>query len=360
MPRPPKIRPDLMRALVAYMLSGGYRHKEIAHRLRISPSYVSKLAAEVAERGWLRSVHNLSSRQIDEVTGHLHRAGVVGKIAEQLGAASPIPVEVHLCDSGTSFGPSAAVHLHRLLKSGANIVGVAYGSTLGATVDGLLSLGRKLPERLAFLPLRGDALIANPSYTPSAIAHRLAQAQPKQDAGRQYALSGVPPVVPSVFRTPSQRKAFDAYVELVGDYERIFVGRRDARPLIKSVDAIVTSVGPSIAVSEYTGRLYDLAEFRPTGLGTEACALVGDLAGIPILRSGDHSKEVQQQVRAFEDRLLGVKREDFRRVAAHGIVCVLASGDVARVPCLIELARQGLMTHLLVDSPIAAELRDRL
>ena len=366
----PQPNRELLICVVAYLRSRGEPVQAIARKLGVSDSLVSNLAKEARRLKLLAEVDRLSSTQTSAVqaylAGHQYNKG----LSQALSELALRDVKVRCCPIGdpgqpaemkmATFGRAAAVHVHKILtEKSVRSMGVAYGSTVRSVADGLLDSGRRVPRDLDFVPLRGDALIDNPLETPTALCRRLHDLprrgrQPIQPP-RRYSLTGVPPVVPAALRTPSQRAAFWEYLGDFEDFEYCFGGSRpEGNCQLNLLDVILTSVGPPSAVSPYTQRLHELADFS-----ADPELLVGDLAGIPILEPEAAVRDVKA-VADLETRLIGVRREHFRQAAEKGVVCVLVAFDTERVKCIREVAKQGLMTDLLVGDPVAEALVQEL
>jgi hypothetical protein len=185
------------------------------------------------------------------------------------------------------------------------------------------------------------------------LAHELARVvngDQKQD--RWQAAAAAPPVVPGIkrWRRNSKIKSIDDSRRALEEYLRVFVDYDDWMQQLHDVDLIVTSVGPPQPASAITRRAYDLAGFDP-----KACeeTLLGDCALVPVF--ADAAQNPKRSAIALQ--LIGPNGKDYQRIVREsGHVFVAAFQDLNRAACLLQLVLDGMVNHLVIDRPIAAEL----
>jgi DNA-binding transcriptional regulator LsrR (DeoR family) len=373
MPRKPVIqsRETVVQA-VALLRDAGHGLNEIGEILGISGSLASRLAREARESKWLISteVAQLTPEQRAAATARiLERDSLLG-LADDLQLISGQQIAVHIVTGAGStdaeetrrqFGRAAASHVREILKEvRGTFVGVAYGRLLrAALVEGLrAACGNDHPcsgNPLTVAALRGDVLMDEIPNSPSMLAYEMAHiANGAMDpAGRYWrSLAGVPPVVPQGLSEAAQNALRREFLPLLPDLVELF-GLENESPAITMSTAFV-SVGPVLAVSPYTQRLWALGGLE----SAKVTGLVGDLAGIPMLDPDRADAASELFVEQFErNTLLGVKSASLKGIiAAGGRVCALVAADADRVPALLTACRLQLINVLILDTKVARDL----
>lgn len=377
MPRKPALgNPDFARNAVAYMRAHGYSTHEIADTLQLSESLVWRLRKEAQDAGELINVEKLKKElepaEEDEIQELIRGKDSKKELEELLerDAQRHINVAVYLPrhdDAETTlnkFGRWAARIIKPMLEDkNVRVVGTAFGRAVYDTmVEGLRQCcdAPRKDNPIQFFPIRGDALVPHGLTTSSSIAWHLDQiVNGGSGEAKQHwqSLVAVPPAIPGEL-APKERYAFKKYLHELPGFSKCYPADVDPpgeRPgLIDIADLLVTSLGPPVPESKYTEQMFTFA-----GFDLKRDFLAGDLAGIPILNEG--AEKHRREVKDFEEnRLLGAKSEDFRRVAESGRVVVLAARQVTRADCLREVCRQRLVSHVCIDRDIASALRDKL
>ena len=394
MARPRTITDD-KKLLIALMHTE--RHmtkKDIARDLKISASAVTKVIQECFAEGRLRLVFNrdgLSPQQLDllqtMVTGASDLRRRLAAMPKDSAAVVTDP-EVRVFDSGGAdttpaawasrlevFGRAAAPYLGDLI-SNARVVGTSWGETFASVVRALRERPPLRPKRpIQFFGLCGEMLQGPPrKVSASSLAHQLdliVNADPSHT--HSYWLAGVPSRLPEPKRdrqdglTAEECAAVRHYISLLPGYRKVFGAQPGSPPqsetaLIDRADMILTSCGPKERPLGYGG----VQELHAAGLSlTEARRmLVGDISGYLLKNPG--VKDREGRIQAINDQLVSVdmlgklRACSARARAGRGAGTVLCCIGANKVETVLEIARLGLASKIVLDLDLASELLRRL
>ncbi|PZX11881.1 DNA-binding transcriptional regulator LsrR (DeoR family) [Palleronia aestuarii] len=347
---------------------------EIGHVLGgLSQSHVSRLLTHAERAGYLVVERRLSDDALDEddrraLRDLLAPAGLIERLTtfcEAVGQATP-NVVVHQSGPGTTegamalrrrrFGRAAAGGLATLLRDQA-LVGVAWGRTLGAVVDGIAHSKAPRPVRgdIEIVPVCAELLtVPQRDLSSSRIAERLFDVL-VSDRRPVPQLTGFPAYVPRHYDGPA-REAIWRLIRDAPNYDRILHGPDS---LAGRMDALLTAVGHTELL--VLGGLDDL--LRAAGMRAEELhrLVIGDIGGILVPRpdatQGD--REVIAELNAMWtgislDQVTTIARRARLGSPAAGVVVFALRSD--RAPTLVEVVRQGLASHLVIDHEAAAGL----
>jgi hypothetical protein len=189
-----------------------------------------------------------------------------------------------------------------------------------------------------------------------------------------YWLAGVPSRLPAPKRdkqeglTADECEAVRHYISLLPGYRKVFGAqpgspplKESETPLIDRADLILTSCGPKERPLGYGG----VRELRAAGLSlTDARrTLVGDISGY-LLKNPD-LKDREGRIQAINDRLvsvdmLGKLRACSARARAGRAGTVLCCIGANKAETVLEIARLGLASKIVLDLDLASELLRRL
>jgi DNA-binding transcriptional regulator LsrR (DeoR family) len=212
------------------------------------------------------------------------------------------------------FSSLAAPRILELLRS-SQYVGVGWGHTVTALVDALEhdTRVRGLKKRtLSFVPTCGEPLgpDARPDRASSALTARLNSLC--GGGAPSLSLAGVAAVIPSHYRSRTERTAIRRYIRDIHDYRRVFGPLAHETPLAKRMDTLLTSIGSL----EQGWHTYQSELIKVSGVPTktlEALA-IGDLNGALIPHRGlDRAR--RSAFRSIADSWTGLTIEDCRRIA---------------------------------------------
>jgi len=392
MARPRTITDD-KKLLIALMHTE--RHmtkKDIARDLKISASAVTKVIQECFAEGRLRLVFNrdgLSAQQLDllqtMVTGASDLRRRLAALPKDAGAVVTDP-EVRVFDSGgadttpaawasrlETFGRAAAPYLGDLVAN-ARVVGTSWGETFASVVRALRDRPPLRPKRpIQFFGLCGEMLQGPPrKVSASSLAHQLdliVNADPSHS--HSYWLAGVPSRLPKKGEglTDEECEAVRHYISLLPGYRKVFGAqpgspplKESEAPLIDRADLILTSCGPKERPLGYGG----VQELHAAGLSLIEARrmLVGDISGYLLKNPG--VKDRDGRIQAINDRLVSVDMPGKLRAcsararAGRGAGTVLCCIGANKVETVLEIARLGLASKILLDLDLASELLRRL
>lgn len=354
----------------------GVSDSEIAERLDLSPSRISRLLADAREAGMLRPEVFDRSMIDDETFARVEeRIGLPSDLRQRINAVSDKPLlqEVRIVfgedteapeDNQESrnrarrnFGNEAAAHICHYLRM-SKVVGIAWGRDCAAVLRAVPAQwwGKK-DEEITVFPVRGEPIgYHDLDYSPSTLAGELQ----RQLTGSINALSllGIPAIVPPLDPNPAEDR------RLRDDLERYFLKFEDYQKicgsspcLLDEVRCIVCSCGPVDALSPFTRRCFDTS--LPPDPKTLEQAIVGDIAGVLLPRSSASAGTVGM----WNERWIGIKRTHFEacvvRAADRPKDCagpVLCAWDAAKAEAVVEACCRNLVSRLVLSSAIAAEV----
>ena len=254
------------------------------------------------------------------------------------------------------FARTASGRLDELLQ-GAQVVGVAWGRTIRALVDGLASMRRVNHDdnSVQFVPVCAELVaLIQKGYSSSRLAELLDDAY-NHGRGDPIQMTGFPAYIPRHYDEEAQA-SIRRFVSDSPNYGRVFTG---SEPLVDQMDTLITSVGSSRApVLGSTAELVlagGIAEKRLREL------VVGDLGGILIPKPTLRENETRL-VTELNAMWTGIKIEHVKAIAeraagasSHTGVIVVALG-AQRGEMLFEVVRNELTNELILDTDAADKL----
>jgi hypothetical protein len=172
----------------------------------------------------------------------------------------------------------------------------------------------------------------------------------------------VPAFIPEGFTEQELRGVWNL-IGLVKSYDQIFGQQNSEKSLAKSLDMILTSVGPAERPLGFgKGILFE------TGSVTfeDLCRIViGDIGGVCFERP-DLSDQEKQMLRDVEARWTGLRKDHLVACAARarryadllaappGVVII--SGGRERAQFIYEIVKRGLVNHLIIDDELEKEM----
>jgi DNA-binding transcriptional regulator LsrR (DeoR family) len=393
----------LLSAKVAFLRSEDISQAEIADRLGINASTVSRLlkagGAAFNYLSWPRPAFQWSlvegdadairalqgenelsidlTRRLIEIYKVRIKASVILTHAED-------NADLH----EQKFNARAAELVWKLIAlERTKVLGLTWGKSLASFIDSARLLRLAPPpnsEDIEVIPLAGESLGA--TFPSSRSSSSLAQAfsellAPEQvtarvkdkrnravSAGRAkiHSLTMCPVFLPASFDAP-ERDMIEELLAFVPSYREIFGSKGSKRkqsssqpPLAERLDVVVTSIskqGMPFGMGDHPDFVREL------GLQPLRDVLIGDLGGVPLfIPSGDPAK--QKKARDFyETHWLGLKADHLSQTAkkarAHidgpaGVV-VIASGP-ERAPPIHEAVKSELINELIIDRSAANAL----
>jgi DNA-binding transcriptional regulator LsrR (DeoR family) len=343
------------------------------HLGNVSQSHVSRLLAHATDRGWLVTElrfndADLSPDVLRELQQLLEPRGLVEglrKLGLSTGGLTP---EVRVFDSGSDsptsgafdlrarrIGRSAAGRLTELLYRSTK-VGVTWGKTVGAVVDGLEHAGRSLRKDrpVLFVPVTAELVtLASPDYSSTLLADRLNNSI-GHGGGERLLLGGVPAFIPRRY-DPAKTQAIREYIHDAASYRRIFVGK-DA--LIDQIDMIITSVGS--AERPFGGALSEVLSAADVSAERLRSLIAGDVGGVLIPKSGLSPGDAAL-LSEINMMWTGITMDHLLRLAAKATqnatpgVVVIAIGR-ERAGVVREMISQQLINQLIIDWDLAKTL----
>ena len=308
-------------------------------------------------------------RQIQEVMTPAGLTGVLHDLGQALGVRVP-NVRVFGSGPGTTtdamrirrnrFGRTAAGRLDELLQD-AKVVGVAWGRTISAMVDGLepLRAASRDDRIVQFVPVCAELIaLAQKGYSSSRLAERLDNIY-NRGRGEPIHLTGFPAYIPKHYDEVAQR-SIRQFVEDSPNYGRVFSG---PEPMIDRMDALITSVG-----SSRSPVLGSTAELVLAGGEEEAqlrTLIVGDLGGILISRP-DAAEDQTHLVEKLNDMWTGIRIEHVKMIAQRAADdpsragVIVAALRAERGETIFELIRRELVNELILDDDAAEGLEQRI
>jgi DNA-binding transcriptional regulator LsrR (DeoR family) len=390
----------LIGAKVAFLRSEGISQVDIATRLSLTPSAVSRLLSPGGDAHkfliWERPKFqwDLVSDDADAVRALQGENELSIELTQRLIAISNVRLKVsviltHAEDNSKlheqKFYARSAELVWRLLgRDRTNIVGVTWGKSL----DLLLAEAQKLrlarplnSESAEVIPLVGESLGAAfpTSRSSSALAQRFAAALINQDEvqGRDggtgkkikiHSLTMCPVFLPVSFKK-QEVAVVKELLAFVPSYREIFgdddgdLGRHGLirPPLAERVDVILTSISKH---GLPFGMGDDSSFVKKIGLHILNDVLVGDIGGLPLFRPSAEPAKRRKANDFYETHWLGLKQkhvyETARRARANidgpaGVI-VVASGAERAIP-IHEAVKNELINELIIDHDAANSLR---
>lgn len=258
------------------------------------------------------------------------------------------------------FGRTASGRLAELLAK-ANTVGVAWGRTIRALVDGVAASNRLVDPShvIEFLPVCAEFVkLTQRGYSASRLAELLDDIY-NDGKGETVSLTGFPAFIPRAYDADMQR----SIRQLVSDtpsHAHVFSGDD---PLVARMDMLISSVGSSDR--PLIGALEELMHAGQVSAEQIGELIVGDLSGILIPREG-LSPTDRALVEDLNRMWTGLQIEHVRDLAARaandpqlaGVVIIALQSE--RGDAILELIRSGLVNELIIDHAAADRLFELL
>jgi DNA-binding transcriptional regulator LsrR (DeoR family) len=241
----------------------------------------------------------------------------------------------------------------------AQVLGVTWGGTIGATIEALATILAHSPKSrrtdLTVVPTSGEPLGgARPSCASSELAERLGDVL---GAGAVPSLRGIPPVIPEEFRGRDHAIVLQ-FIRRLRSFREVF-GDEAAPGLVATIDTVLTSAG---TFGDHYHAFQN--EFvRIPGLSRERLGAIalGDIGGVLVPREGLTRKE-QKTFHTLRDLWTGIRHEDFQRISqatcdggAPGVI--LTAIGASKAPIVRALAcREQWVNQLVIDHELAAAL----
>lgn len=265
------------------------------------------------------------------------------------------------------------------LLTPANVIGITWGHTLSL----LLRAARKArvsahysgEHQPLIIPLCGESLgaILPSTSSSSALAQGFGEVLTTRAAGEYLSLGMIPVLLPGP--NAFSDTDVDAVKKLLGfapAYTMIFGTDKDKdrddsvtiekeRPLAEKLDVVITSIsreGQALGVGDHPGFTWNTLQ-----LSEFAKLVIGDLAGIPLVRPGVPATAIAPLLKRWtglkEHHLhLCAERASAPANAPTGVV-VIGTGR-ERTACILEAVRRGLVNHIVVDEELGRALIERL
>jgi hypothetical protein len=287
-----------------------------------------------------------------------------------------VPVEVRV----RKFAQSVAPELRRLLiRPSVRTIGVAWGSNIAATTEGLLSQQKarmRTKDPVTVVALCGGSLDDVPtSESSSAIAEVLSLAL---NQTRRYAktLGITPAYLPAseirgaelIWRYIVSNKPYlDVFgVERIPEEARPSITLPEG-PLCEVLDAFLTSVSIEGGTLGYGGKRIYRADFiDPADI---EAVVYGDMGGIPLPRPRPRLSDDQLKIlKNIEESWMGVTRQHIEKCVERGFDrtrhatarppgCILIAVGAQKARTTYQaVVREGLVNHLFIDYECAQAL----
>jgi len=258
------------------------------------------------------------------------------------------------------FGRTASGRLAELLAK-ASTVGVAWGRTIRALVDGVAAPNRLVDpsQNIEFVPVCAEFVkLTQRGYSASRLAEQLDDIY-NDGAGETVSMTGFPAFIPRAYDADMQR-SIRKLVTDTPSHAHVFSGED---PLVDRMDMLISSVGSS--QRPLIGALEELMHAGQVSAEQIGKLIVGDLSGI-LIPKDDLSESDRDLVDDLNRMWTGMKIDHVRRLAARaardpqmtGVVIVALQAE--RGDAILELIRSGLVNELIIDQAAADRLFELL
>ena len=254
------------------------------------------------------------------------------------------------------FGRTAAGCLSELIAN-AEIVGVAWGRTLRALIDGIEKFNRPAENAndIIFMPVCAELVVhIQRGYSATRLAELLDDIY-NDGNGPTINMSGFPAFIPQ-FYDDDMRRAIKQFVSDTPSYARVFSG---SDGLVHQMDTLISSVGSS--QTPLLGALEELTYAGQLDRDQLSELIVGDLGGI-LIPKPDLSEMDKLRVEGLNKMWTGIQMQHVRDLARraannsniNGVVIVALQAE--RGETVLELIRLGLVNELIIDQAVADRL----
>jgi DNA-binding transcriptional regulator LsrR (DeoR family) len=390
----------LIGAKVAFLRSQGISQVEIARRLALTASTVSRLLAPGGDAhkylAWEQPKFQwgMVRDDVDEIRALQGENEPSVELTQRLTEIYGVRIKVnviltHVIDNPKlheqKFYSRAAELVWKLLGGERiNIVGVTWGKSLELLLTEAQKLHLAPPLKRAtteVIPLVGESLGASfpTSRSSSSLAQSFAEALVGHEAGEEseneagknkrkiYALTMCPVFLPASFKQ-HEVDVIKELLSFVPSYREIF-GNDDNRyqqassqtPLAVKIDAILTGISRQ---GLPFGMGDDPKFVKKIGLQMLNEVLVGDLGGLPLFAPTADLPKRKKANDFYESHWLGLKyahvHETARRARAHIVdgppgVIVITTGAERAVP-IHEAVKGEIINELIIDDSAADAL----
>lgn len=362
--RVPARRIDALTVAHLFTVERITKQKTIARMLGMDDAQVNRLLKMAREEGWIARREQLTvalsaqdRRRIEARVFSARLRETLEKFARHAGVRPVRTVRVLPSISGDwdrrlhEFGQAAAgVVLDLIAQS--RVLGVAWGSTPASVVEGMRNLAvprRRLPRSV--IPICGEPLAGDLTETSASKLARDLAVTLRGNPRYAISLHNVPALIPADF-SDEEIDVVYKLISRVPAYGDVF-GASDPGPvkcsrILDDMDTVLTSI--SAADQPWGSRSGALLESAGISAKALRTLCIGDVGGV-LIPAGPDDTAVGTLMR----RWTGIQLDDLRRIADTGQVILVAIGEnKGRV--LLEVLRQGLCTHLLVDSDLFESL----
>lgn len=369
---------EIHKVIVLHIL--GRTQNEISDRLGLSQPTIHKALKMARAERWIvdQPICNLSSERIREVEQLIHCPGLEDRLKQEQPKRGRHLKQLRILDVGeelptnlgeyrkyqNKFGRLAARHLTTEIFPDILSMGVSWGGTLQATIDGIeLEAGgtRKTGSRIQFFPVCGappDAIVSAKRAASILVADLDEQVNGVYENPNNF--TGVSAAIPASY-SPVERKALMRYFHELPGFRNVFgVGKKPG--LVRRMDAVMTSVGTTDPKEDpWILAAAKAADISPNILIKYT---YGNINGLFLPRKGiprDIATKIERVNRAWT----GIELDDYLRCAqrakkpdAPGGTVLIAFGRKGEIT--LECIRLGLVSHLVIDAYLAAKLAEQL
>lgn len=369
---------NLYTLAAAYLRSRGDTQKQIADKLEINQSEVSRMLQQAELKRWLKPANPVFDPGKDEGlweqartrwSRYLSSSQLLTKLQaleppgrKRLRLVTPVPIT-----STGDFQPAVTAAIQQVFLR-ASLVGVTWGRTIRNLVDLLvqtIATPIRANDPVGFVPLCGEPLkdrIDPLAYSSSNLVAELNRLVNGPKTPPPPSLAGVPAFIPEGY-TPAQVKVIRSFIGQVAGYGDVFGEGNDGKePLVDRVDTILTSLG--VVESDYRGIfLKERVELRDITEKDLIEMALGDIGGVIIPRK-NLGKHRDKQIEDMDQRWTGLQRHHLERCAAAagdsrpGVV-VLARGATCpgqRAAVVCRCIEFGVINELIIDQHLAEAL----
>jgi len=382
--------------------------EKLARRLGTTREQVNRCLQQARERGILRTRYEApSDEMLDRILlelnytdvakvlqdfSELHRESNEGRTIKSVTVVCdqlPCDSEASFDESLLQFGPFTAVKTREFIGKTAKlpspVIGLAWGRILRCVVDAVSAgdfKGLRGRDRVQCIPLwgevwgpevsewKGGVFTNRDRLSSSVLARDLEEKLIRQEERRRrHSLEAAPIMLPR--ELSHHREVLFEYLEKVSAWGEVF-GRPSRRsavkqrsgsrpPLAERMQLVLAGAGSP----EYPGRflspevLKNVLSDRDTRRLLNA--VYGDVGGV-LMERPDLSRNDRALLDELDACWTGVKQEHLLRCAENasrrkGVGVVVYAVHKSRALPILEGIRRGIVTHLVTEMGLAAELK---
>lgn len=356
---PRKKLPEELDKKIAYLRSTGMRRADIANLLSVSPATVQRKIKE-ATKGDPRLLVEQNPELMltpDEAATIHHSIYDHDRLIEALKKESETLKDVDIFRT-QNFSDAAAGYLIESILPISSTIAVAWGGTIADIVDAIArqfpksSVGKKGRE-IKFIQACGEPDKAVTTRRISSSRH-VALLNKAINGGKENPYSfPMPAVMPAAIPLEGLEYV-KMFIRKSGGYSEIF---DDNQRLRVDATALITSCG--------TGR-------RDSDSWIPDCAASNDIEAKQLeeltrgnisgywLPAPDIDGKRQEKLEEINDRWIGIKVDDIKRIAEREPGVVLTTTGEEKAAIVLHLVRSGMVSCLLIDDRLAAGLKKLL